>query len=506
MCDKRTNEKFKHHTSSHLKIIIGYVILLAFIMGNSSYLVYAREGTVKVGVYDNPPILFKDDNGKYKGLSIEVLEYIASEEGWNLEYVPCSWNECLEKLEDGKIDLQVYIAFSKKRARKYDFTNETLFSNWGLVFSQYGSDIESILDLNQKTVALLKKAIHNTAFRELIKKLNIECKIIEVDSNHSVLRLLDEKKVDAGVVNRVFGDTAAGKYNINKTSIIFNPIEIRYAMPKGQNHDLTIAIDRHKRRLSGEKLPTTYNFKMVNKARKDFWVQLNTVIINWEGRPATLNFLRDITEQMELEAQLQQTQKMEAIATLAGGIAHEFNNALTSVVGNIQLLEMDFADNKAVTGHTEAMKTSSHRMVNLTSQLLAYARGGRYQAKTMSLSNFVEDTLPIIKSNIDPSIRLETDLPRDIFSVEADPAQMQMVLSAVVSNSTEAIEGDGRIRITASNEEMDESFAKNHLELNPGNYVCLTVEDDGKGQVYGSWPGDGCGLRYYPKSRWLDNG
>ncbi len=158
---------------------------------------------------------------------------------------------------------------------------------------------------------------------------------------------------------------------------------------------------------------------------------------------------------------------MEAIATLAGGIAHEFNNALTGVVGNIQLLEMDFADNKTVTEQTEAMKTSSHRMANLTSQLLAYSRGGRYQAKTIFMSDFVEDTLPIIKSNIDPSIRLETDLPRDIFSVEADPAQMQIVLSAIVGNSSEAIEGEGRIRITVSNKKIDATFAKNHPELIP---------------------------------------
>ncbi len=245
--------------------------------------------------------------------------------------------------------------------------------------------------------------------------------------------------------------------------------------------DRDMVLDRHKKRLSGGTLPETYDFRIINKAGETLRVELNTGVINWEGRPATLNLLRDITQQKKLEAQLQQTHKMEAIATLAGGIAHEFNNALTGVVGNIQLLEMDFADNKTVTVYTEAMKTSSHRMANLTSQLLAYAQGGRYQAKTMSMSNFVEDTLPIIKSNIDPSIRLETDLPRDIFSVEADPAQMQMVLSAVVSNSTEAIEGDGRIRITASNEEIDSEFAKNHPELNPGNYVCLTVEDDGKG-------------------------
>lgn len=77
MFDKPTNEKFKRHTPLPLKKIIRYGLLFAFIMCNLSYLVYAREGVIKVGVYDNPPLLFKDDVGKYKGLSIEVLEYIA---------------------------------------------------------------------------------------------------------------------------------------------------------------------------------------------------------------------------------------------------------------------------------------------------------------------------------------------------------------------------------------------------------------------------------------------
>ncbi len=225
--------------------------------------------------------------------------------------------------------------------------------------------------------------------------------------------------------------------------------------------------------------PEEYTLK--RKDGVEVIVEIKTLPTKIGDKDIVLGIARDITEQKRLEAKFQQVQKMESIATLAGGIAHEFNNALTGVVGNIQLLEMDFADNKTVTEYTEAMKTSSHRMANLTSQLLAYARGGRYQAKTMSMSNFVEDTLSIIKSNIDPSIRLETDLPRDVFSVKADPAQMQMVLSAVVINAAEAIEGDGRIRIIANNEEIDSEFTKNHPELTPGNYVSLTVEDDGKG-------------------------
>lgn len=191
--------------------------------------------------------------------------------------------------------------------------------------------------------------------------------------------------------------------------------------------------------------------------------------------------IRDITERKNIEAHLRESSKMEAIGTLAGGIAHEFNNALTGIVGNTQLLEMEFPENGCIRQYCELLKVSSNRMADLTSQLLSYARGGKYQAETMSLCDFVENTLPIVKSGIDPSIRVETELPRDKFIIMADPTQIQMVLSAVISNSSEAIEGEGRIRISISNEEIDAEYAKSHSELSPGRYVCLTVKDDGKG-------------------------
>ena len=222
-------------------------------------------------------------------------------------------------------------------------------------------------------------------------------------------------------------------------------------------------------------------FVLSRKDGRRVWVEIRTFPINIQGQDIVLGIARDISDRKRMEEEFLRIQRMEAIATLAGGIAHEFNNALTSIVGNIQLLEMDFADNKAVKKYTEAMMPSSRRMANLTSQLLAYARGGSYQAKTISLSDFVEETLPVIKPNIGPSIRIETDLPRDIFKAKIDSAQMQMVLSAVVSNSSEALGGDGRIRVITSNEEIDAEFAKSQPELRPGRFVCLTVEDYGEG-------------------------
>ena len=189
----------------------------------------------------------------------------------------------------------------------------------------------------------------------------------------------------------------------------------------------------------------------------------------------------DVSERNQLQSRLLDAQKMEAISTLAGGIAHEFNNALTGITGNVELLNVNLPKEGGFNRYIDPMKSSAHRMVNLTNQLLAYARGGRYQPTTISLSDFIEDTLPILKTIIKPSIRVETDLPRDISGVKIDPTQVQMVLSAVLANASEAIEGEGRIRVNIMDEEIDEDFAKEHPDIEPGSYVCLTIEDDGKG-------------------------
>ena len=221
------------------------------------------------------------------------------------------------------------------------------------------------------------------------------------------------------------------------------------------------------------------------KNGQDKIIQFRSVVIKDEKHFLTYEDIsaqvKDEEERKNLENQLQVAKKMESIATLAGGIAHEFNNALIGITGNIEFLNMDLPDDENVTKYTVSMKSSAHRMAHLTSQLLAYARGGKYQEKIVSLNDFVEDTLPLIKHNIKPDIRIETELPKDILNVKADLTQMQMVLSTILTNSDEAIEGPGRIRIIATNEDIDDEFAKTHPGLKAGYYVCLTIKDDGKG-------------------------
>jgi CheY-like chemotaxis protein len=127
------------------------------------------------------------------------------------------------------------------------------------------------------------------------------------------------------------------------------------------------------------------------------------------------------------------------------------------------------------------MASSADRMSQLTNQLLAYARGGKYQVKIISLSDFVRNTLPLIEHALKPSINIETHLPPDILSVKADLTQLQMVVSSIVSNASEAIAGAGHIRISCRNVIMTEESVKGYPGLAPGRYVTLTIEDNGKG-------------------------
>ncbi|MBN2124162.1 MAG: PAS domain S-box protein [Deltaproteobacteria bacterium] len=189
----------------------------------------------------------------------------------------------------------------------------------------------------------------------------------------------------------------------------------------------------------------------------------------------------DMTEREQLTARLQQAQKMEAIATLAGGIAHQFNNALTVITGSLDLLEMDFPEGEIDQGYVRRMRSSIRLMSQLTAQLLAYARGGKYLAKAISLGSFIRETLPLIAHTIKHSVHVETDLPLDLRAVKVDQTQMQMAISAILSNASEAIEGKGRIRITCRNVEIRAENSQEYPDLRPGPYVCLAIQDDGKG-------------------------
>lgn len=189
----------------------------------------------------------------------------------------------------------------------------------------------------------------------------------------------------------------------------------------------------------------------------------------------------DITARKGLEQKSLEAQKMKAIAGLSGGIAHEFNNALVGIYGNIEMLQMNLPENRDAHESLEIMKVSSQRMAKLTNQLLAYAQEGIYQSKTVSLNDFLEDTLPLIRHYIAPEIVVETRLLSRHINIDADPTQLQMVLSAILFNAAEALDGKGQVMLTAKKEYLDPEVARHQGIHKPGLYACMIIQDSGKG-------------------------
>ncbi|RJR24769.1 MAG: PAS domain S-box protein [Desulfobacteraceae bacterium] len=214
-----------------------------------------------------------------------------------------------------------------------------------------------------------------------------------------------------------------------------------------------------------------------------------TFIRDAEGKPVELlGVSRDIRERRraekekrELEKRLLDAKRMEAIATLAGGVAHQFNNALSVVGLSLEAMRMAQPLSEKQTGYLKNIKTMNERMAGLAAQLLAYARGGMYKIIEIPAAELMEASLRLVSHIIKPPIRLEKEIPEGLWSVRVDITQIQMVISAVLANASEAIEGDGRIMVRCRNFEIKEDKAFLDQGLSPGRYVCVAVRDSGKG-------------------------
>ena len=221
-----------------------YNIALLIILLLLTPLTMHADDPLKVGVYQNPPLVFMDEDESAQGLAIDILAAVAQQEGWRLEYVPCQWSRCLSLLENDEIDLLSTIAYSPERTTRFTFSNETLITDWAAVYTQPDTEIETVLDLEGRSVIALQGDIHTQAFEKTLASFDVQVELHKTDTLASVLAQVRDREMEAGVVNHIFGKQFAGNYQLTETPIIFNPIDIRYAAPKDKNQALLAAIDQ----------------------------------------------------------------------------------------------------------------------------------------------------------------------------------------------------------------------------------------------------------------------
>ncbi|MGC8834947.1 MAG: PAS domain S-box protein, partial [Armatimonadota bacterium] len=190
---------------------------------------------------------------------------------------------------------------------------------------------------------------------------------------------------------------------------------------------------------------------------------------------------RDITERVALEERLRQSQKMEAVGQLAGGVAHDFNNILTAISGYSDLLLRNLKDGDPKRTYAAEIKKASERAAALTQQLLAFSRRQVISPKVVNLNNVVKDMARMLERIIGENIDLVTLLSEDLWNVKVDPSQIEQVIMNLSVNAKDAMPNGGKLIIETANVHLDEEYAKIHAPLQPGPYVMLAVTDTGCG-------------------------
>lgn len=190
---------------------------------------------------------------------------------------------------------------------------------------------------------------------------------------------------------------------------------------------------------------------------------------------------QDISDLMLLEDQLRQSQKMEAIGQLAGGVAHDFNNLLTAINGYSSLALQRMKGDSVIKGYLEEIKKAGDRAANLTRQLLAFGRKQMLQPVALNLNDVVGDMNKMLRRLIGEDIQLTAKFDPALRKTKADPGQIEQVLVNLVVNARDAMPTGGHLTIETANFEIDSEYALRHVGVHPGRYVALKVSDTGTG-------------------------
>ncbi|MGD8980800.1 MAG: transporter substrate-binding domain-containing protein [Desulfobacterales bacterium] len=594
----------------------------------------AKSGDhVRVGVYQNTPLTF-EENGKTKGFFIDILEYIAGKEGWKIEYVHSSFPECLSYLNSGKIDLLGCIAYSEERGKIFDYTYESVITNWGQIYLNKKSDIESIIDLKGKKVAVLQNDIYFNNLRKLVDQSGIKCRFIEAFEYEDVLELVEIGRCEAGLVSQIYGLQRERDYDIFKSSIFLSPQRLYWAAPKGKNQEILHTLDSYLRELKdnqqsiyyealakwlgiGEKSTFGKYFKWIISSfvvllalfftvslilrvqvksktkellikneelireinyRKDAeealreseekyrnlfnnaqvglyrtrisdgkFVEANDALARMFGykdradildaeyktsahyvdpgtREKLLAILQehgefrnfearlfrkdgsaawfrysgriypekgyiegiaaDITEEKRLKKRLMQSQRMEAVGTLAGGVAHDLNNILSGLVSYPELLLMDIPKDSPLREPLLTIKDSGQKATIIVQDLLTLARRGVAVTEVVNLNDIVNDYLKSPEheklKSFHPGTEFEINLTPDLLNILGSPVHLSKTIMNLISNAAEAIPDDGTITISTSNQYLDKPV-RGYEDVKEGDYVVLSVVDSGVG-------------------------
>jgi PAS domain S-box-containing protein len=270
---------------------------------------------------------------------------------------------------------------------------------------------------------------------------------------------------------RVFGVTDPGQLLGRKVDEIIHPEERARA--------------RERRMMmvgTGQRAPLTV-MKFMRADGNPVLLEVKASPIEYEGRPSIVAVGRDVTERIQLEEQLHQAQKLEAVGQLTGGIAHDFNNLLTVIVCNLDLLKELPKVPPAAIQSIDLALSAALRGADLTRQLVAFARRQALVPKAFSMNDRVSATVDLLQRSLGEHVEIKLVLEPALWSAMADPSQFESALVNLAINARDAMEQSGRLTIETANTHLDEDYTRGNLDVSVGDYAMLCVTDTGSGMT-----------------------
>ncbi|MEH0020340.1 MAG: PAS domain S-box protein [Desulfobacter sp.] len=229
--------------------------------------------------------------------------------------------------------------------------------------------------------------------------------------------------------------------------------------------------------------PTGVNVWQTEHPVNGKWYMNHDRAIKWtDGRMVKLQIATDITDLKQMEEELRQAHKMESIGTLAGGVAHDFNNILGIIIGNTELALDDTPEWSPVCGHLKEIQDAGLRAKDVVRQLLGFTRKGKAEKKPLDLSRIVRESMPLIRSSVPSTIAIDENLPKSGASIMADATQIHQVMINLCTNAAHAMwENGGIIRIRMEEFRVDAGSEYAIAGMKPGPHLMLSVSDTGAG-------------------------
>ncbi len=287
--------------------------------------------------------------------------------------------------------------------------------------------------------------------------------------------------VDAEGIVTEFNRAAEQTFGYNREDVLGKPMA-PLLIPETRREEHYAGIMRYKDTGKSKYLGLPQDLTAMRADGTEFPISISVVPLRAPGVTGFLAVIRDVTESKQLQAQFLQAQKMESVGRLAGGVAHDFNNMLTAILGYAELTLLKLGAGHAVASHVEEILKAGQRSASLTRQLLAFARKETIASRVLDLNEAIGDILKMLCRVIGENVRLVWVPGSALWNVKADAAQIDQVLANLAVNARDAMTGpDARLEIATSNVVLGADFVAAHPGAGQGEFVRLRVADNGSG-------------------------